>query len=178
MENNNAIVIYQSKTGFTEQYARWIARALHCDIQCLEQFNRAEMPRYDVVIFGAGIHAGKIRGARFIKNTLAGLSGKEVVVFATGATAPIPEEIARFQANSIPQGANIRFFYFQSGMNYARIHGLDRLMMAALKAILSMKKNKSDVEQGTLTAIQTSYDYSNQCQTEPLITYVRTITSK
>ncbi len=62
MENNNAIVIYQSKTGFTEQYARWIARALHCDIRRLEQFNRAEMPRYDVVIFGAGIHAGKISG--------------------------------------------------------------------------------------------------------------------
>jgi menaquinone-dependent protoporphyrinogen IX oxidase len=173
MDDKRIIVVYKSKTGFTEKYARWIADDLHCDIVCLEKFNIAEMVRYDVIIFGGGIHAGRVNGIKYIKNNMPFLAEKTVIVFATGATAPIPEEIERFRKDNIPDSMNIAFFYFQSGMNYARIHGTDRLLMGALKTVLTVKGNKSDVEKGTLDAIQKSYDYSSQSQIEPLTKYIK-----
>ena len=175
MVDTKTIVVYKSKTGFTEKYAHWIAEALHCDIVCLEKFNIAKLAHYDVIILGGGIHAGRISGINFIKDNATSFTEKKIIVFATGATAPIPEEIERFRKDNIPQGMNIAFFYFQSGMNYARMNGTDRLMMTTLKTVLKLKKNKSAIEQGTMDAIRSSYDYSNSNQIEPLVNYINAI---
>lgn len=175
MNDTKRIVVYKSKTGFTEKYAHWIADDLHCDVISLEKFNISEIAQNDVFIFGGGIHAGKINGIKFIKNNLPLLAGKKIIVFATGATAPIPEEIERFSKDNIPCGMDIAFFYFQSGMNYEKMHSADKWLMGALKTVLRVKKNKTDVEQGTLDAIQNSYDYSSREQTGPLIMYAKTI---
>lgn len=175
MDNKKIIVVYKSRTGFTEKYAHWIADGLHCDIVSLEKFSNSKMACYDVVIFGGGIHAGRISGIKFIKNNISLLANKKIIVFATGATAPISEEIERFRKDNVPDGTGIAFFYFQSGMDYSNMKGTDRLLMRALKTALKMKKEKSDIEQGTLDAIQNSYDYSSQNQIEPLINYINEI---
>ncbi len=176
MNDAKRIVVYKSKTGFTEKYAHWIADDLHCDAICLEKFSISEIAQYDALIFGGGIHAGKINGINFIKNNLPLLAEKKMIVFATGAIAPIPEEIERFRKDNIPRDMDIAFFYFQSGMNYEKMHSVDKLLMGALKTVLRVKKIKSDVEQGTLDAIQNSYDYSSRDQIEPLIKFANTIT--
>lgn len=148
---------------------------MHCDSVSLEKFSKSKMACYDVVIFGGGIHAGRISGIKFIKNNISLLAKKKIIVFATGATAPISEEIERFRKDNVPDGKGITFFYFQSGMNYTKMNRTDRLLMRALKTALKMKKEKTDIEQGTLDAIQNSYDYSSQNQIEPLIKYINEI---
>lgn len=169
------LIVYKSKTGFTEKYAHWIAEELHCDAVRLEKIRPSQMSRYDVVIFGGGIHAGTINGIGFIKNNLSAMANKKVIVFATGATPPIPSEIERFRKTNIPGEKDIAFFYFQSGMNYAKMYKADRLLMGIFKAFLKLKKKKSDVEKGTADAIRNSYDYSDRNDIAPLIHYVDAI---
>jgi menaquinone-dependent protoporphyrinogen IX oxidase len=175
MTKMKKVVVYKSKTGFTQKYAYWIAEDLHCEVINLEKFSISEADQYDIIIFGGGIHAGRINGIKFIQNNLSLLSNKKLIVFATGATPPIDKEVERFRQNNIPNTIDIAFFYFQSGMNYTRMGGTDKLLMGMLKAVLNAKKNKSDVEQGTIDAIQNSYDYSSQSQIEPLISYINAI---
>lgn len=172
MKEITKIVIYKSKTGFTEKYARWIADALRCDAVCMDKNSLAEAARYDVVIFGGGMHAGAVNGIKFIRNSMSSLAGKKIIVFATGAAPPIPDEIERIINHNLPGEKDLAFFYFQSGMNYARIRGADRLLMGIFRTVLKMKKNKSGVEQGTADTIQNSYDYSSRGQTQPLIDFV------
>lgn len=175
MTNIKKIVVYKSNTGFTEKYAHWIAEDLCCDAVRLEQISTSEMSQYDVVILGGGIHAGRINGIRYIKKNISSMKIKRIIIFATGATPAIPEEIERFRKTNIPYGKDIEFFYFQSGMNYTKMHGTDKMLIGMLKAFLKMKKSKSDVEKGTADAIQNSYDYSNRNQLTPLINYVNSI---
>lgn len=177
MTDVNRIVIYKSNTGFTEIYALWIAEELNCDVISLEKIKCSQLNQYSMVIFGGGIHAGSINGMRFLKNNLASMSNAKLIVFATGATPAIPEEIERFRKVNIPPDIDIAFFYFQSGMNYSRMHGSDKLMMGMLKAFLKMKRTKSDVERGAADAIQHSYDCSDRNQITPLINYIRTLES-
>ena len=59
------IVVYKSKTGFSEQYAKWIQTALNCDIIPLNQLKTLE--GYDLVIYGAGLMAGKMNGLKDFK---------------------------------------------------------------------------------------------------------------
>ncbi len=177
MTNMKRLIVYKSKTGFTEKFAHWIAEELHCDAVRLEKIRPSQMSRYDVVIFGGGIHAGTINGIGFIKKNLSAMANKKVIVFATGATPALPSEIERFRKTNIPGEKDIAFFYFQSGMNYARMHRADRLLMGMFKAFLKLKMNKSDVEMGAADAIRNSYDYSNRDVIAPLIRYVNSIPS-
>lgn len=62
MADIKKIVVYKSRTGFTEKYAHWIAEDLHCDAVSLEKISASQMSRYDVIIFGGGIHAGRSMG--------------------------------------------------------------------------------------------------------------------
>lgn len=177
MTTIKCIVVFKSKTGFTEKYAHWIAEDLHCDAVCVEKTSISQIGQYDVVIFGGGIHAGTINGIGFIKNNLSAMTNKKIIVFATGAAPAISNEIERYKKTNIPDGEDIAFFYFQSGMNYAKMHRADKLLMGMFKAFLKLKKHKSDVEKGTTDAIGNSYDYSNRDYIAPLIRYVNSIPS-
>ncbi len=57
----NIIVTYKSKTGFTAQYAQWIARELGC--QAVELGGVKNLGDYDLVIHGGWIMGATICGA-------------------------------------------------------------------------------------------------------------------
>lgn len=167
MQEKRAIVVYKSKTGFTKKYANWIKDELSCHITPVKEFNAANMSPYDIIIFGGSLHAGKIIGLNVLKNNFPSLSGKRIIVFATGAMPPIKEEIKRVKKdNSLD---DMDFFYFQGGLNYERMDILDRILMAGLRVFLRFKRNKTQMEQVTYEAIKSSYDNSNREQIEPLV---------
>lgn len=168
------LLVYKSNTGFTKKYAQWIQEELNCTTIELKDAHISEVNEYDIVIFGGGMHANKINGIKFIKNNLELFKNKQLIIFATGATpASAVEEVKRFEQANIPDGSNIPFFYFQSGMNYKDMRINDMLMMNCLKFVLRAKKDKNSVEQGTMEAISNSYDNSNKIFIKPLINHVR-----
>jgi menaquinone-dependent protoporphyrinogen IX oxidase len=175
MSDKKVIVIYKSNTGFTQKYSEWISDTLGCTLISLSEANSLKLNQYDIIIFGGGMHAGKINGIKFIKNNLSVFKDKQVVIFATGGTAPIPGEVEKFRKNNIPEDENIPFFYFQSGMNYEKMKGADKILMNIFKLVLKMSKSKSDIERGTEEAIKNSYDYSSHEQIEPLLKYVKSL---
>ena len=124
------LLIYKSNTGFTKKYAQWIQEELNCSAIELKDANISEVTKYDIVIFGGGIHANKINGIKFIKNNLELFKNKHLIIFATGATpASAVEEVKEFERVNIPNESNISFFYFQSGMNYIDMRINDKLIM-------------------------------------------------
>ncbi|HHU91832.1 MAG TPA: flavodoxin, partial [Halanaerobiaceae bacterium] len=118
------------------------------------------------------IYAGKINGINFIKMNWPLLERKKIIVFATGVTAPMPKEIERVKKDNIPQDMDIEFFYFQSGLNYAKMSIANKLLIRVFRSALKAKKDKTAVEQAILDAIENSYDYSDISQIEPLISYI------
>lgn len=168
------ILLYKSNTGFTKKYAEWIQAELNCTTIPLNEANILEITKYDIIIFGGGMHANRINGIKFINDNLERLKNKHLIIFATGATpASAIVEVERFKKANIPSGSDIPFFYFESGMNYQDMRMGDKLMMNCLKLALKTKKNKNSVEQGTMDAISNSYDNSKPIYIEPLIDYVR-----
>lgn len=80
-------VIYYSKYGTTENYARLIAKALGADLFEAKKTKFRDIKGYDTVVFGGGIYSGGIRGIELItKNWYKGLCDKKVVCFAVGIT--------------------------------------------------------------------------------------------
>jgi len=172
----NCVVIYKSKTGFTEKYANWIAEELGCEAFPLENVNHLELSEYDLIIYGSGVRAGKMSGISFVNKNRITFPNKKLVIFATGAT-PVDESdaIERVRTMNVPKNSHIPFFYFQSGFNYEGMKGLDKLLMSMVRGMMQRAKDKDGTQDGMADAMKNSYDHSSRESIEPLVSYVKSL---
>lgn len=176
MKEMKTIVIYKSKTGFTQRYAEWIAEELNCDISNYENFSQSSIAEYDCVIYGSRIHAGKVDGIKKIKALFAGNVRSKLVIFATGGTPLAAEDVIDtiWQASfSEEELKTIPHYYMQGGLNYEKMGIVDRLIMKTLAQMLSRKNVKNSVEAGCEQAIGSSYDISSRKYIAPLVQFVQ-----
>lgn len=168
------LIVYKSKTGFTKKYVDWIAKEVACQSVPLDQIDNVDMNKYDIIMYGAGMHAGRIQGLKEFKNKVINVSSKNIVFFATGAAPNSDKIISTIKANNFSENElnNIEFFYFQSGLNYENMGLIDKAIMKIYSKALEFKNNKSDIEAGTSKAISKSYDHSSSEYIKPMIDYL------
>ena len=132
------IVIYESGTGFTAQYAAWIAEELQCESVALKNAKSVNVADYDQVIFGGWMCAGKVMGYdKFVK-----LNAKNAVLFAVGMAPSVPEVANKIIADNGFDAE--RFFYFEGGYRPEKVNFIMRTMMKLLKKSIEKKQEKTE----------------------------------
>lgn len=156
------IVVYKSKYGYTKKYAEWLAESLGCDIK--ENASLADVLGYDTIIYGGGIYAGRLNGARFITKNLGKLAGKKLVLFAVGSNAGRSDEIKAFWEKALDKTVReqVPHFYLRGGFDYGKTGGVDRFMMNMLKKMLLKKDDLTEDEKGLLAAYDTPFDCTDR----------------
>lgn len=170
--NRKIQVYYNSKTGFTKQYADWIAGELGCEASPLKCMSKADIAPQDVIVFGSRIHAGKIEKLKKVRKILASHPKSNIVIFAVGAApAEVESNVQKIWEDNLSPDeiANIPHFYMQGGLDYERMGGFDRMLMKLFAKIMSKKKDKTAEEEGFSQAISSSYDSSSKEFIRPLI---------
>lgn len=163
------LVLYKSKTGFSEKYARWVAEELDCDLAEFSIFDQSDLQNYQVIIYGAGLYAGQINGIGKIKRWMQDYPQIIWVVFATGATPDKQayEELV-FKSNFRKGEARpAHFFYLLAGIDYEKMGVFNRLLMKIFAGLAAKKQGT------TVSKKQTSVDLSNRVYIEELLRYVR-----
>lgn len=176
--NHKTLIVYQSKTGFTERYAQMIARETGALLLPLAKAKPAALTGCGTVLFGSRAHAGRLdgwaKGKRLLAAARAG--GARCAVFATGAT-PAAEQatVEQFWAQSLTaeERAALPHFYLQSGLCYEKMSLIDWLMMRALAAMLRGKKDKTPEEAAMQRMISGSFDSSGEEYALPVIGWIR-----
>lgn len=82
--NKRIVVVYKSVTGFTKQYAQWIAEAIDCDIKEISNVSGDMLQQYDTVIYGDGLYAGGVSGMKQFVKLYPAISDKELILFTCG----------------------------------------------------------------------------------------------
>lgn len=167
------IVIYKSKSGYTETYAKWISQALQCDLVKSDGLKTEELIKYDTIIYGGGLYASMIAGIKLLKNNFDSLKDKNLVVWATGLQ-PETDETNEIWNHNLrdPKYKSIKTFYLRGGLDYNKLNFLNKTIIKALKKSLQKKKELTDVEKGMLEAFENPQDYSNREEITPLINYI------
>ena len=162
------IVLYRSKTGFSQRYAEWIAEDLSCECRPIKGVKLDDLKDHKLVIYGAGVYAGMIAGVGKIKNWMEKSPKKTWVVFATGATPHDEAYQELLLKTNFRKGESrpAHFFYFLAGINYERMGFFNRVLMKLFSSV-SAKKNGE-----TQTVGQTSIDLANRDYTKDLLRYV------
>ncbi|MDQ2087897.1 flavodoxin domain-containing protein [Herbivorax sp. ANBcel31] len=169
------LLIYRTKTGFTKKYAEWISKEVTCKTIPLEKIKDEDINSYNIIIYGAGMHAGRIQGLNKFKKNVLNLADKKIIVFATGGTPCIEKVVTKIKKDNFTDEEleNInKFYYFQSGVNYERMGMVDKAIMKTYSKILDLKNNKSKIEEGTRNAISKSYDNSSREYIKPMVDYI------
>lgn len=159
------IVVYQSCTGFTEQYAKWIAEALKCEAKALKKVKKNELMQYDQIIYGGWIMANMISGYNKIKSM--NLDGS--IVFGVGMSS-ISDKVGEkiIEANQL---GTIPFFYFEGGVRPEKLGFLKRQMLKMVKSSLEKKEDKTQEEMKIIRMLSDSCDCTNPKAIENLIQY-------
>jgi menaquinone-dependent protoporphyrinogen IX oxidase len=167
-------VIYKSRYGYTEKYAKWIANELGADL--MEAPVKPELLlQYDVVIYGGGLYAGCINGIDLVaKNPC-----KNLVIFTVGLSNPDTTDYSEILEKQLPENvlSRTKVFHFRGGIDYSRLGIVHKGMMALLKKILISKPDyEIDINEKLIIATYgKEIDFTDNESALPLIDYVKSI---
>ena len=84
----DVLVVYKSRYGAVERYAKWIAEKLECEAMPVSQVKTATLLEYRMLIFGGGLYMGRINGISSLTRRFQELADKTLFVFTAGLTEP------------------------------------------------------------------------------------------
>lgn len=169
------LLIYKSRTGFTQKYAEMIAKNIQCDIYPFSELRKVSLSNYDTIVFGSRVHAGIIDSFSKVKK-IAKDSNLKLVLFATGATTNESIEIIEgvWKSNLSPEELqSVPHFYMQSGMNYEKMGFMDRTIMKLMSKKIEKNADSSGDSSKDQMAITMSHDISSEEYIKPLVEYVK-----
>lgn len=142
------VIVYQSNTGFTKQYAEMLGKAEHLKVYPLDE---ADFPQDTEVFFMGPLMAGRITGAdKAIKRfCVLGVCG-------VGMSPPGRDILNTLsKANFVP---NAPIFYLQGGWAPKQVSWVQRqavnMVTRSFRAQLEQKSNRTRVEQANLDMLK------------------------
>ena len=171
-------VIYTSKYGTTEQYAKWIARDVGADLLKQDDCKVKDLEKYDCLIFGGPIHAGGILGIRFLQKHYKKLSDKKIFVFAVGLNVEEPDvQLECREINFVKGIKDLPCYFLRGGYDPARVTGMDKRLMGVVRKMIAGKapSEMTSSEKELLEAIEQGADYTSYSAIYDLVYAVQTL---
>jgi menaquinone-dependent protoporphyrinogen IX oxidase len=166
-------LIYASKYGAAKQYAAWIAEELHAVLLEQGQVAPAQLPEFDCVIYGGGLYAGGIIGAKLVANNPC----KNLVVFTVGMADPKNTDYTRILKKNFPPESTqpLKVFHLRGGIDYKKLSLLHRGMMAMMKRMIAGKPDaeQTDEDRAFIEIYGGKVDFADRSTIAPLVEFVR-----
>ncbi|MDR0306570.1 MAG: flavodoxin domain-containing protein [Chitinispirillales bacterium] len=176
------VIIYKSKYGSTERYAKRLAEILNCQAINLTARKQPDLSGYDTVISGGGLYAGGIGGAACLKKQLAALKDKKIVVFTVGLADPAITDYKKIidMGFSREQQSKIKFFHLRGSIDYQKLGFADKTAMGVLNFILKRKKESelSDEDKMFVATHGKGIDFIDKDTLKPIAEYVNGLAAK
>lgn len=169
-----SVIIYNSQTGFTKQYAQWLSEELACEVVSFNEAKSRKYDEYDNIIFGSWCHAGNIVKIDWFKQLMEEKPKKKYAIFAVGASPLENPEVDMLIDKIIPEDSfNCKVFYCPGGIRYDKMKFLDRKLMKMFTKALSKKKDATVAERMQAEMISHDYDIQEKKYIEPIIDWIK-----
>ena len=172
---SRGIIIYQSKYGSTEKYARWLAEATGFDIIEAKKAKTDTINGYDTVVLCGAVYASGIAGISYLRKHSAALAGKRVAVFCVGASPHDEKALREIREHNLKEELkDIPLFYGRGAWNEEAMTFVDRTMCRMLRKSVA-KKDPSTYEPwmgALMSAVGQHCDWMDRKYLEPLLQYI------
>lgn len=177
----NIAVIYQSKYGSTETYAKWLAEDLDADLLVAGQVKPADLQRYQTIVYGGGLYAGGVNGIALLTKNAESIKDKAIYLFTVGAADVTDTENTTAIRTGVEQALPIslrdvvRIYHLRGGMCYSKLNLLHRTMMNMMIKMVR-KKPESELRAEDKMMLETygqDIDFTNRTAITPLVADIR-----
>ncbi len=171
------IVVYKSKYGGAERYARWIAEALGCDVRDAKDTRAEDLLSYDTIVYGGGLYAEVINGVHLITKNIDKLRDKKIAVFTVGIT-PIDRRdyydtfvLEKNFKTGVPE--NVKVFNYVGKMLMDELSVVHRAAIKSLKKLMMGKENPSEMEKLLIDLCDFDDDKCDITHIDELVNYCK-----
>ena len=170
------IVLYCSKYGATEKYARWLAQKAEFVCSDVKQTTIDQISQYDIVILGGGIYASGISGLSFFRKNYEALKKKTLAIFCVGASPYDEKAFAQVRAHNLKDELkDIPCFYCRGSWNEKAMSWKDRTLCRLLQKMVA-KKDPSAYEPWETALMEAGgkvSDWTDPKYLEPIMEFIR-----
>ena len=138
------IIIYRSKTGFSQRYAQWMAEELGCRAVPFQDRGAVRLGEYDTIILAGGLYAGQMAGLKWLAKRLPDLAGKRIAALAVGCAPMDTPDLGESMDKLFGPLPQVRGFYCQGGLDYEHMGAVNRTLMAGLRSMLRKDPEKAE----------------------------------
>ena len=169
------LVTYKSNYGATKKYAQWIAEDLGADIFDASEVKPQILMDYDVVIYGGGLYAGQINGAKLVAQNPV----KKLVVFTVGLADPMITDYSTHLSNNFEPKrlAELTVFHLRGAIELKKMGFSHKAMIAIVKQLVASKKSSdmSGEEKAIAELKGESVDFVDKDSIIPIVEWVRSL---
>jgi len=179
VDMNENLVVYSSKTGFTQRYAEWIAEELSCEAIPLSELDSGQVRATKTIVYGGPVHAGWVVGLKKFLSRSDRQKDQNVFVFAVGLTPINSAEVQRYRTANLSEGnRKIPWFYFQGGVDIDKVKGPVKLVLKMI-VLADADNQKNEAKKAGKVIDETinplKQDQSNRESIKPLVDAVKSI---
>lgn len=159
MSNSKTIIIYSSKRGSTEQYAKWLHESLSgvcdCEIVTFADSKKYDLYDYDLIVYGGWIRGSGIVDFDNFRKRLDGELLDKMILFGVGVANQSAENYAQVWSINIgkidPKNNHKTLMYILDGRyDPNSISGLDGFLMKIMKKVLKSGSTKSASKEASM----------------------------
>ncbi|OGO76589.1 MAG: flavodoxin [Clostridiales bacterium GWB2_37_7] len=170
---NRTVVVYKTKYGSAQRYAKWIADEAKADLFESSEIDLEDLLKYDTIVYGGSMYVVGILGIALIRKNFNSIKNKKVIVFSVGASPARAEALNEVKNKNFTEEMKekIHFFHLRGGFDYSKLMFFDRVLIYLLKKKIERKKanERDDDEIGMLASINKPADWVNKKSIFPII---------
>ena len=165
------LILYRSKYGSSEKYARMLGEELNCPVQELGK-RLPHLSEYSQLVFVGGIYAGGINGLNILRKDQAAWTGKRLALLAVGASPCDEKAVEELRARCcVGELAGVPLFYARGAWDEGKMDRKDRFLCSLLQKAVS-KKPPEECEEWMAALLQAkgqTCDWTDRTYLEPLL---------
>lgn len=134
----NPVVVYQTKTGSSQQYATWLAEEIGCPLIDREDLTYGDLNDSQFIIYVASIYAAKVIGLNKFLKQVDDLDGKKLVLCMVGMTdLQEKSEYDKFFKENVPEDLQrkVQSFNLRGNVVYSKLGWVEKLMLNLVKVV-------------------------------------------
>lgn len=175
MSENKILILFKSKYGATEKYAKIMKSKLNCDVINLENKEQIDLKKYEIVILAGGIYASGIAGLGFLRKHYNEIKDKNVAILCVGASPYDEKAFEEVKARNLKEDLkDIPIFYARGAWNEDIMNMKDKMLCKMLQ--VSIKRKDPETYEPWMKAFADSMgekrDWVSEESIEPLIDYI------
>ena len=161
----NGVIIYKSKYGSTRQYSEWLRDETGFDIYTVNDCP-VDLSKYDTIVIGSYVRAGRLSLAGFIRNKWFVLKNKNVIIMLVNMTDD-QKALQKIVPSSLSSDIvnNVKVFPVSGKYTVSSMSFLDRTI---IKMAASIEK-REDIKKQLLT----DRNLTNKENLNDLIKYIQ-----